>query len=317
MQELLARVSTHLLIPCLFALWLARSSATSRVEWAIDALLFWSYVVLVFLAGSWAFLGYGVRYLGPVLLLAGTVRGARRLASRPVRPRGRLRPAVLGTLALVLLFAALQAVVAQSPGKPTLALVFPLRDGTYYVLEGGRHPWVNRFAGVDSLRCAVEFARLGSRGRIDRGTDPSVWSPLSGRVISVSGGVVAIAGAEAGARADAEATGDSSAVTSSRAGARAEAGATGDSSAVVTSSRTEVVVKLWPVRMVEVQVGAWVDSETRLGQLEPGESGVRSLSVAAQRGGDPAPIRFGGHYLARNALFRARQTPVRSTSEEL
>ena len=281
MPEFLARVSTHLLIPVLFGTWLAHFSGKSRIEWAIDVLLFWSYGVLVFLAGSWPALAYAARYVPLIALLAGTAWGAPRLASLPVRPPSRLRPGVLGILALVLALAALQAVLAQSPGAPTVPLAFPLRDGTYCVLEGGRHPWVNRYAAVDSVRSAIEFARLGSWGRIDPEADPVVFSPLSGTVTAVSNGTVSIVGL-----------------------AMAEDART-DSSAAAR----EVVVRLWPLGSLEVGIGEQVSPETRLGRVEPGRWGIRALVVAADVGARPTPIRFDGSYLARNALFRAPRTP--------
>ena len=266
MAETLARVSTHLLIPILFAVWLAHSTPKNRVEWAIDLSLFWSYCILIFLVGFWAELSYPLRYVPPILLLAATVWSSRRLRDAPSQPLRVGRTLVLSLLAGVLGFAALQAVLAQTPGgEPAASLAFPLRDGTYYTVNGGRHVSVNRFASVDSLRTALEVARMGSGGRLDTSTIPTVWSPCDGVVDAIREDGIYLRTRE------------------------------GDS---------PLEVQLWPLESLRVGVGDSVRVGTELGMLAAPAGGA-TLRIAASRSGTPAPIRFGRFYLARNALFRA------------
>ncbi|MEZ4647424.1 MAG: hypothetical protein R3E97_01335 [Candidatus Eisenbacteria bacterium] len=280
MAETLARVSTHLLIPILFAVWLAHSTPRNRVEWAIDVWLFWSYCILIFLAGSWAEIAYPLRYLPPALLLAATVWSGKRLRGLESVAIRAGRAVALSVLAVALGFSALQALLAQTPGdEPTVGLAFPLRDGTFHTIQGGRHPSVNRFAAVDSLRHAVEIGKMGRFGRNDPAATPIVWSPCDGVVDEVRDSVVVL---------------------------RCLGGAVdrGDGAALV---------RLWPLTALRVAEGDSVHAGLPLGRLSREEGGA-GLRIAASRKEAPAPIRFGGYYLARNALFRAPVADPRSES---
>lgn len=274
MTDLIATISTHLLVPLLFAVWLGSSSRRSRWEWAIDAWLFWGYVVLIFLVGSWTDLAYGLRYLPPVALFVATFRAGRRLPQLPSGPPRWRRASVLIVLALGLTFAASQALIAQTPGLPTVPLEFPMRDGTFCTLEGGRHAWVNRFAVSDSGRASLELARLDRRGRVDGRTEVAVLSPLRGAVVAIQDDEVELVGW-----------------------------------LPVGGKESEVRLWLWPLTGLAAEVGDSVDAEARLGSILPGADGARVLRLAARVGGLPTPITFAGYYLARNDLFRAPSLP--------
>lgn len=272
MPDLLVRISTHLLLPILFSIWLAHTSGNSRLGWAIEFVVFWSYIVLVFLSGNWPLLVYPARYLPPVVLLVGSVWGVRRWRSLQARPSGWGRPLAMGLLGVSLAFTAIQAVLAQRPGEDTITLQFPLRNGTYCTLEGGRHPLVNRYAAIDSIRTAVELARLGSGGRVETAESPTLYSPVEGLVTDLSAESISLA-------------------------VRGRDLKQGDTDGLV--------VKMWPIEDPRVEIGQSVAVGANLGRVGTGLNQISSLVLVAHRGERPTPVNFSGYYLPRNALYRA------------
>lgn len=209
MTLLLASVLLSLVVLPLAALyWLTRRSG-SLVQWGLKALAVGSYVGATFGLGGWQMLSYYGRYALVLLFVGAALLGVRRMTSAPLWaiPKG-WQWAGMG-LATLLLLASGWALVGASRGEEVppdpVALTFPLRDGAFYVANGGSHPLVNPHmkVGAPALQdwrgqlWALDLVELYSTGNRARGLYPTtlpdfaiygtpVYAPCDGRVEAVT-----------------------------------------------------------------------------------------------------------------------------------
>src|SRR5690606_38077650 len=163
-----------LLLPASFLLILWRKRLDEPGRWLPAVLYTGAYVVYLYVAGSWAFLSYYLRYLWPVVFLAVTA------ASYP-RLRGRLRPRrsdLRRTWSDWLVAAVFTALLVTSLtggryGDTPVALTFPLGEGRYYVGQGGNSPLVNYHNTHPSQKYALDIVALNAAGMRAAGLYPA------------------------------------------------------------------------------------------------------------------------------------------------
>lgn len=190
---------------CLAAIavyWALRAEPRSRFRWAVEIAASGSILVFAFLAGSWAFTSYYLRYavLG-VFALA--VLHAFRRAKRASAVQPDLAPRRLALPATILgVFAVLDVLAVASHVRPreTHDLSFPLASGIYYVLQGGNSAITNPFHSFVGVPLALDIARLNAFGNRANGMAPralaayeifgdTVYSPCAGTVLAVQDSV--------------------------------------------------------------------------------------------------------------------------------
>lgn len=146
MALLLALFVSQLLLPLVLALWQWRGRVDSRLEWLLKTLMGASYLATITIAGIWLMPPWYAPYLYLGLFLLATVWSMRRARSAPwlPRPRAPLRSGVYAALAVLLLVVFLYAVSGRlPPAAQPVALAFPLRSGTYHVVNGGNNILLN------------------------------------------------------------------------------------------------------------------------------------------------------------------------------
>jgi hypothetical protein len=197
-------VATHLVVPLLLSAVIARWRFPSRLHAALFALVSTSYVLWIGLAGRWDWFGYGLRYLWALALVGAVAVCSSRIRALPWRPAGRrqwLSGAIL--FAFVLPFASASAFALCGRSRPPAAaapLVFPLRDGVYYVAHGGATRHVNYHHDYGAQRYAVDLTALRSPGVRAAGLYPGeleryaifgrpVLSPCAGTVVATADGL--------------------------------------------------------------------------------------------------------------------------------
>lgn len=180
--------------------WVLMARLRNWSSWLLHAAASGSITAFAFLTGPWALTSYYLRYalLGLfTLVILHSYRHTKhcdfKCKVRP--PRGLiLAPSVL------LLFTVLNVVAIASYIAPpeSLNLSFPLRAGTYYVLQGGNSLVTNPFHALSGSKLALDIVRLNAFGNRAQGVAPRalddyeifadrVCSPCAGTVVAVRG----------------------------------------------------------------------------------------------------------------------------------
>jgi len=170
----------------------------SRLNWLVRVLTCGSIMVYAVLAGTWAFTSYYLRYifLGLFAVVAVFLYFRTKHGSSHTRVRGS-KITVL-PISVFLLFAVLNAlaIVSHYPSGKILDVDFPLRSGTYYVLQGGGSVVTNPFHALSDSKMAIDIVKLNSFGNRADGIAPralsayeifaeTLYSPCQGRIYKV------------------------------------------------------------------------------------------------------------------------------------
>ncbi len=189
-------------IPLVYSLRLLRLDEASLAAWALAAAEAAVIVALVLLLGRWDMAGYYTRI---VLLLAFLAALVWSLVRHLARPRwlgpDTLRNRWPSLLSLLLFGGALAyAIAGIVPSDRSRALAFPLADGRFMVGQGGGNFLLNRHAGHEAQRYAVDITALNAFGLRASGLLPddldsyaifgaAVVSPCDGRIVDTRDGL--------------------------------------------------------------------------------------------------------------------------------
>jgi hypothetical protein len=299
-------------VPLLLLLWLALGRHHGRIGWALTAVLVGAYLLTAAVAGIWLAFPWLVT---PVILLlfalagARSVRGAFAGARSPASAREWLLVATRGALALAAVaLAGLALSGRRVPDAAVVDLTFPLRDGTFYVVNGGSVELIN--AHLATLHAegpareyrgqsyAVDIVAMNDRGARARGfapRDPGAYAIFGAPIVAPCDGIVV---ASLDGLADLEPP-------------RIDRMHMAGNHVVVDCDGAWIVLGHMRLGSVRVRPGDAVRVGERLGAVgNTGNTGEPHLHIHAQRpgtpsaplGGEPLVMRFEGHYLARNAV---------------
>src|SRR5262245_35727736 len=178
--------------------WAITARPCSGLGWTVEVGAGGSIIVFAFLAGSWAFTSYYLRYLLPGIFALLVLYMYRRVklagAARRVGTRGRL----LFSAMILSLFVVLNIMAVASHVRPagSIDLSFPLASGAYYVMQGGNNVITNPFHSFSGTAFALDIAKLNTFGNRANGLAPrsladyeifgdTVYSPCAGTVLAV------------------------------------------------------------------------------------------------------------------------------------
>lgn len=179
-------------------IWLFSLGHQSGLNWVVLVLACGSIMVFAFLAGTWAFTSYYLRYV--LLALFAVVATFLYLRTKRGGPHSRARDRKIRALpiSVFLLFAVLNALAIAShyPSGKTLDVDFPLSSGTYYVLQGGASIVTNPFHAMSGSKTAIDIVKLNSLGNRADDIAPralsayeifgeTLYSPCQGSVFKV------------------------------------------------------------------------------------------------------------------------------------
>ena len=200
--SLLILMTTQVLLPAFFLLWLFLPQPADRLGWAMRVVYGACYIAFVCVIGRWDFLSADLAYVLPLLFLS--LAGLSHLRVRHLEwniSRSALRTHGF-TAAMAVFFLALTArtLVGYGYGETAVELAFPLSGGDYYVGQGGGSTTLNHHHGDRSQRYAIDIVALNGYGARARGIMPgdlsdyviydrAVKSPCSGIAINVRDGI--------------------------------------------------------------------------------------------------------------------------------
>jgi hypothetical protein len=206
-------VALQLLVPLGLLAWLAFGGASSRLAWVLRLVLVSLYLLLVAWTGLWLVLPWYTPLAYAALWPFAVIGSARR--SRGLRRYPRESRAVAGAVALaaaaaVVAVLCLRVVVARRAPAGAVDLAFPLRRGSYLVVNGGNSRLINahletlaadeRFRRWRGQSYGVDLVGLGRFGFRSRGILPgdpaayrifgdSIAAPCAGMVVATQDGM--------------------------------------------------------------------------------------------------------------------------------
>jgi hypothetical protein len=208
MELALITAFTQIMLPQLGLFWVWQWSVHSRLAWLLKIVIVASYLIAIGLAGPWVYLPWGSDIFYLALLLAAAwhsyINGVRNCSWLPIWSK-------YSTVRIIGLFGIALALICHIfylfggwnlPDESPVALSFPLRNGNYYILNGGTNRILNDHLAPSSLRFpefqghayAIDILKpegLGDRGIMRVPQDlfdyeiygEPVYAPCSGTVV--------------------------------------------------------------------------------------------------------------------------------------
>lgn len=199
---------TQVLIPLLILVWQWFDRSQSRIYWLLKAVLSLAYLTTIALAGLWNFLPFYIPYIFLVVSLIAIVFSIKRFKTLSWwNAKTVLSKFCFGSVALLAILSFGLLIYAFSgwlrPAGDVAKLSFPLKNGTYYIANGGSNSLVNphletlegeRFSPFRGQSYAVDIMKINSWGNRANGflpDDPTryeifndpVYSPCDGTVL--------------------------------------------------------------------------------------------------------------------------------------
>lgn len=189
-----------LILPLSLIAWLWRTDSGSGTARILKLSIAASAFIFIFNAGMWGFYSYYLRFVFAVCFIAAAYRF---LSRPPIHSRREIKtPAFAGGLIVLATTIVLNILVIRGysyDGIP-LRLSFPLKGGSYYVIQGGNSIVTNVFHGLYKTINAVDIVKLNKAGNRASGIFPedlsdydifgdAVYSPCDGRVIKAADGL--------------------------------------------------------------------------------------------------------------------------------
>lgn len=199
---LLILLTTQILLPGFFLVWLWRPRPADRLGWALRVAYGASFIAFVTVIGRWDFLSAALTWGLPALFLAAVA-----LSYWPVRKLAwNASPSIIRahgfTAAMAVFFLAMTARALSGYGYQDTAvnLAFPFASGSYYIGQGGGTTTINYHHANQSQSYALDIVALNGFGARAKGLMPEdladyviydreVKSPCTGVAISTHDGI--------------------------------------------------------------------------------------------------------------------------------
>ncbi|MFQ6088583.1 MAG: M23 family metallopeptidase [Candidatus Methanofastidiosia archaeon] len=194
----------HLFIPFIFIIWLWRGKDKSKIDWMVKLLVVGTFVVYIFLVGRWDWLSYYLRFILIALFLIAAYKSYLRTKDLAFFSRKGLKDWVTTAINLFVLFIFVFSNILAIKGyfyyeKP-VELSFPLKNGVYYITNGGSSLIINNHNVDRSQRYALDIVKLNIFGTRAKGIYPAeltkyaifgdtIYSPCDGKVIKAIDGL--------------------------------------------------------------------------------------------------------------------------------
>lgn len=197
-------LTIYLVLPIIFLFELWKCSLESKLEWILLLVSSALFIVWICVAGPWSWFGYYLRYVLLVIVLIVSIVSWRKVRNYPflAKYKGHRLFSMLVHGILIVVFGLYLVFVAHSfstVDRP-IALSFPLKNGIYYVGQGGNHVLMNYHHAHPAQRYALDILQLNRLGLRAQGFYPDelekyeiygakLYSPCSGEVKEVRDGL--------------------------------------------------------------------------------------------------------------------------------
>lgn len=191
--QALGVITPLVIVPLVFLASLVSKKETNTFHWLLKGGYIGAYLSMMLIVGPWTWTSYYLRWLWIGLFVAAMAIAYRRHRGVPFRIRGGMRTwSDVITLALFLAIGG-YALTGLGVNEPAVSLDFPLRDGVYYVGQGGNNPLINYHNTHPAQKYALDILAIDAWGRRSTGLYPadldqyviygkSLYSPCDGRI---------------------------------------------------------------------------------------------------------------------------------------
>lgn len=188
----------HIGLPIIMMYWLVKTPKCLFLTVGKIFLCISYIAILFFLGAGWQAFGVWIKYLllsGVILASLSSFKKSFRLHFWPLSLKSWSALVFLNLLALVNLFSVYDSFSMKNiAGHRTANLASPLRNGNYYVVQGGNAESVNHHFPVSAQKFALDIVKISKFGVRANGIMPSklsdyliygekVYSPCSGDVV--------------------------------------------------------------------------------------------------------------------------------------
>lgn len=155
-------------MPLVFVATLLYEKVSSKIEWIFKMVATVMIVGWTFQTGRWDWIGYYIRYILIVLLLASLFFALKKVKPLPFfikQPRKqKINMGIYAFLIIVFGFYNISALSGYSTEQKGIELAFPLKNGTYYVGQGGGHTQLNYHNAYEPQQYALDIIKLNKFG---------------------------------------------------------------------------------------------------------------------------------------------------------
>ncbi|WP_411032621.1 M23 family metallopeptidase [Shinella sp. BYT-45] len=201
-MPLLILLTTQILLPVFFLLWLWVPRPADRLGWTMRVFYGACYFAFISIIGRWDFLSSFLAFALPVVFLVLAALSYMRVRARPwnVSPFALRTHGFTAAMAVFFLALAARALSGYGYQDTAVDLAFPFGAGTYYVGQGGSASSINYHYASQSQRFALDIVALNGFGARASGLMPEnladyviydrdVKSPCTGVAITTHDGV--------------------------------------------------------------------------------------------------------------------------------
>ena len=274
--------------------WLFQAINSRRLERLVQIVASGSIVVFLFQTGTWVFTSNYLRFLMLGLFLAAVLLIYRRSCNDGFQRTASSFFQVSLSIAVAVSFLALNALVvaARYPSGDYIDLSFPLRDGTYSVLQGGSNVVANPFHTLSGNPFPIDFVKLNGFGNRANGIAPRelaeyrifgevLHSPCSGTLLTARDGMP------------------------DNAPGTVDLVHTEGNFLIIGCGEAEILMAHLKSGSLLVSPGQRVTEGQPIGQIgNSGNTMEPHLHIEASKGGRPISLRFGGRVLIVNDVVR-------------
>ncbi|WP_455675396.1 M23 family metallopeptidase [Pradoshia sp.] len=286
----------QVILPAVFIATLWGGIKKSKLDWLVQSLFTTFYISWLFMTAPWDFLTYYLRYIWVLLLIGALILSYLKVRRKPFRAP--FEKGEKWSFALNLFLAGvfgLYNVLAISglwTDEKAIELEFPLKEGVYYIGQGGAHVQVNYHHAYESQQYAIDIVKLDKWGVRATGIYPGenskyriygdgVYSPCTGEVLEAEEKLPDLSPPQTNPE---KAAGNHVTLQCEDADAR-------------------VLIAHMQQDSLTVEEGDQVKAGEKLGLV--GNSGNTSephVHIHAEKDGVGIPIKFNGRFLVRNDL---------------
>src|SRR5690625_4909328 len=192
----------QLILPIIFIVTLWREKFTNQLHWICQITFYIVFMSWLFFSGSWDFLGFYLRYVLIAVLFIAIYQSWKNIRGLPfwIKTTTKKKWNIGIHALLICIFGMYNIFVISShlPEDETIKLVFPLKNGTYYVGHGGSNTFMNYHSDYLPQKYALDILKLNKIGARAKGLYPKelhkyaiyedgLYSPCNGKVLETRG----------------------------------------------------------------------------------------------------------------------------------
>lgn len=189
-----------LLLPLTSIVWLWRRKGRDKTTRFLKLSIATCAVLFAYLAGLWAFYSYYLRFIIAAIFIISFYRYLAIPSKHITKKLNRFALACGFSILSVFVLLNMLVVAGYFHGKNPVELSFPLRNGTYYVIQGGNSKVTNLFHGLYKTINALDIVKLKRTGNRANSLFPktlssyaifgeTIYSPCDGKVIRAVDGL--------------------------------------------------------------------------------------------------------------------------------